>query len=80
MINQGQAVILTSNNLKATNLGEAESDLIFLISDLVHGQFEFLSAPNQSILIFQQQNITDGVVRFVHDNSQSAPELSSSGE
>ena len=39
----------------------------------MHGKFEFLSAPNQSILIFQQQNITDGVVRFVHDNSPSAP-------
>ncbi len=73
MINQGQTVVFTSDNLKATHLGDAESDLSFLISNVVHGQFEFLSAPNQSILIFQQQNITDGVVRFVHDNSQSAP-------
>ena len=80
MINQGQAVIFTSDNLKATHLGDAESDLSFLISDLAHGRFEFLSTPNQSILIFQQQNITDGVVRFVHDNSPNAPELSSSGE
>ncbi len=73
VINQGQTVVFTSDNLKATHLGDAESDLSFLISDLEHGQFEFLSARNQSILIFQQQNITDGVVRFVHDNSPSVP-------
>ncbi len=73
VINQGQAVVFTSDNLKATHLGEAESDLSFLVSDLVHGQFEFFSAPNQSVFIFQQQNITDGMVRFVHDNSPSAP-------
>ena len=77
VINQGQTVVLTSNNLEATYLSDVESDLSFLISDLVHGQFEFLAAPNQSISIFQQQNITDGVVRFVHDNSQGAPRLSS---
>ncbi len=72
-INQGQTVVLTSNNLKATYLDNAEGDLSFLISDLAHGQFEFLSAPNQSILTFQQQNISDGVVQFIHDNSPSAP-------
>ncbi len=73
VINQGQTVILTANNLKAAYLGNVESDLIFLINGLTHGQFEFLSTPNQQILIFQQQNITDGLVLFVHDNSVNAP-------
>ncbi len=73
VINQGQAIVFSSDNLKATYYDEAESDLIFLISNLTHGRFEFLSAPNQSISIFQQQNITDGVMRFVHDNSPTAP-------
>ncbi len=73
VINQGQSLILTSANLKATNRGEVDENLSFLMSDLVHGQFEFIADPNQSILIFQQQNITDGSVYFVHDNSQSAP-------
>ncbi len=73
VINQGETVVITSNNLKATHLGNVESDLIFLISNLTYGRFEFLSTPNQSITTFQQQNITDGIVRFVHDNSQSAP-------
>ena len=73
VINQGDSVIFTPDNLKATYYDEAESDLIFIISNLTHGRFEFVSTPNQSISIFQQQNITDGVVRFVHDNLPTAP-------
>ena len=73
VINQGQSVILTPANLKATNKGEADENLSFLISDLTHGQFEFLSGQNQPILTFQQQNITDCVVRFIHDDTESAP-------
>ena len=45
----------------------------FLVSDLAHGQFELIDAPNQPILVFQQQNIIDGLVCFVHDNSVNAP-------
>ncbi len=32
-----------------------------------------MATPDQPILIFQQQNITDSLVRFVHDNSVNAP-------
>ncbi len=73
VINQGQKLILTSDNLKANNMGKVDENLNFLISDLMHGQFEFLSTPHQPILIFQQQNITDHIVQFVHDNTVSAP-------
>ena len=73
LINQGQAVKLTSDNMKATYENKVEGDLSFLISALVHGQFEWINAPNQPILVFQQQNITGGLVRFIHDNSINAP-------
>ena len=73
IINQGQAVTLTSDNMKATYENKVEGDLSFLISGLAHGQFEWINAPNQPILVFQQQNITDGLVRFIHDNSINAP-------
>ena len=72
-INQGQSVILTLTNLKAIYQGKGDENLIFLISNLIHGQFEFIAAKNQPILIFQQQNITDGVVQFIHDNTINAP-------
>ena len=73
MINQGQTVILTPANLKANNQGKIDQNLSFLIGDLTHGQFEFIANPNQPVLAFQQQNITDGVVRFVQDNSANSP-------
>ncbi len=73
IINQGQVVTLTSDNMKATYENKIEGDLSFLISSLAHGQFEWINALNQPILVFQQQNITDGLVRFIHDNSINAP-------
>ena len=54
-------------------MGKADGNLSFLINNLTHGQFEFLSVPNQSILFFYQQNISDGLVKFVHDDGVSAP-------
>ena len=73
VINQGQTVTLTSDNMKSTYQNKIEGDLSFLVSDLAHGQFELIDAPNQPIIVFQQQNITDGLVRFIHDNSINAP-------
>ena len=64
IINQGQRVVLTSNNLKATYMNQTSGNLNFLISNISHGQFEFLSIPGKPILIFQQQNITDGPRMF----------------
>ena len=73
IVNQGQTVILTLNNLKANNQGKIDQNLIFLINNLTHGQFEFTFNLRQPILSFQQQNITDGMVQFVHDNTTNAP-------
>ena len=73
VVNQGQNVTLSSTNLKASNMGKEDGDLSFVISNLTHGKFTFVVKPDQPIFIFQQQNITDGVVEFVHDNSTSAP-------
>ncbi len=47
--------------------------LDFIISDCQHGQFQWATAPHASITVFQQQNITDQLVQFVHDNSTVAP-------
>ncbi len=73
MINQGQIIILTANNLKASYADNIDGSLTFIISNIGHGRFEFSFAPGQPILIFQQKNITDGIVYFIHDNSIDAP-------
>ncbi len=73
IINQGQLVALTTENLSAMDTGGQEEDVAFIISDLQHGQFQWLNFPDQPILTFRQQNITDGLVSFVHDGSADAP-------
>ena len=72
-INQGQTVTLSSDNLSASQASRPAGDLIFLISACQQGYFEYAGSPGKSILTFQQQNITDKVVHFVHDNSVTAP-------
>ena len=73
IIDQGQSVILNSSNLYATHEGSSGNALIFMISNFQYGYFAFTSSPQQPILVFQQQNITDSVVSFSHDNSVNAP-------
>ena len=73
MINQGQTIIITSANLQASNSGKIDENLNFKISNLTHGKFSFIAEPDQSIFSFQQQNITDGLVQFIHDDTESAP-------
>jgi len=73
LVARGQNVTLSAQNLLATHDGSPSGALSFLISDCQQGQFEWIAAPGQSIVNFQQQNISDGLVQFVHDNSQNAP-------
>ena len=49
------------------------SVLVFNISNLGHGRFEWTTSPGKPITIFQQHNITESLVQFVHDNSTFAP-------
>ena len=73
MINQGQTVILTTGNLSATDTGGQEENVEFIISDLQHGQFQWINFPDQPIFTFKQQNITDGAISFVHNDSTLPP-------
>ena len=74
IINQGQSVHLNASVLNATHLGMSDDNhLRFEITALQQGQFSWISAPLNPITSFYQQNITDGLVEFVHDNSTLAP-------
>ena len=74
VINQGQTVVFTGNNLAANHTGNLNiGDLQFMIDEIQHGQFSWVTAPNQPISQFRQQNITDQLIHFVHDNSPTAP-------
>ena len=73
IINQGRTVMITANNLQGTHDGVVVDSLSFMISDCQYGQFQWVKSPDSSIIIFQQQNITDELVQFAHDNSTSVP-------
>ena len=73
VINQGQVIVLTENNLRATHAEIAEGDLNFIISNVQQGQFAWTANPQLPILQFLQKNITDKQVQFAHDNSSFAP-------
>ncbi len=75
-INQGQTVILTSSDLKATHPGKPDNTLQFVVSQLTQGNFSFVIAPQFPLKTFQQQNITDGVVQFTQDGSAQSPAYS----
>ncbi len=73
-INQGQTVIFTGDNLYANHTGGANAAALrFFLSDIQHGQFAWVTLPNQPITEFQQQNITDRRVQFTQDNSINTP-------
>ena len=55
VINQGQTVIFSSANLKASNMGKEDEDLSFIISNLTHGKFAFIAEPDQPFLFFSNK-------------------------
>ena len=73
LIHQGQSVILTQDILSATHPSDDDNVLLFIVSNITHGQFNWITFPDQPIVSFYQQNITNQKVQFSHDNSTQAP-------
>lgn len=76
IINQGQTVILTSDILSAIDPDDSSSALIFIISNIQGGHFEFVSSPGTEITSFSQDQVQNGLVQFVQDGSVTPPEYS----
>jgi len=72
-ISQGQRVIITTSDISATDDQTAAGSLIFSISNIQHGQFEYAANNGISITTFTQQDVIDSKIRFVHDNSAIGP-------
>lgn len=71
-IDDGGSIILTSSMLNTTD-DQNPSALIYTVSNIQHGRFEFVSNPAIAIVQFTQQHVIDSKVRFVHDGSGQAP-------
>jgi hypothetical protein len=61
----GQGVLLGPQNLAAADADHAAPGLMFQVSTLVHGRFEWLSSPGTAITQFTQDDLAAGRVRFV---------------
>ncbi len=75
-IDQGQSVILTPALLSASDEETPSESLLFQISNLSHGHFEYVTSPGEEISLFSQGKIETADIRFVHDGSDRAPEFS----
>lgn len=75
IINQGQTRVLTSAFMSATSLDNTASNpsLIFTVTSVQHGRFEYVASPGIEITSFTQNEIQTGKVQFVSDGSPNAP-------
>ncbi len=69
-IDESGSVTFSSANLSATDVDNDNTTLTFTISNLQNGNFEVDGVVSTS---FTQQQITDGLVKFIHDGSENQP-------
>ena len=72
-INPGQAVALTASNLNTTDPGDTSANLHYIMNSVERGQFTLILNPTLPINQFTQQQINDGDIQFISDNSEIAP-------
>jgi hypothetical protein len=72
-VHQNQTVILNSQNLNATDFNHPAAGLRFNVTDVQQGYFSLVNSTNQSITSFNQSQIWNSQIQFVHDSSQQAP-------
>lgn len=71
-VNQGQSTVLTPTHLAAIDQDDSEANLLFIISNVQHGQF---AEEGSSVLAteFNQTSIQRGAIEFIPDGTPNAP-------
>ena len=72
-VHQNLTVILNSQNLNATDFNHPAAGLRFNVTEVQHGYFSLVNSTGQLITSFNQSQIWNGQVQFIHDGSQQAP-------
>ncbi len=75
-VNQGQTVVLNSNDFSATDPDDSTSGLLFVVSDVTQGQFESLGSSGNPLFHFTPAQVQNGSIQFVQNNSIYAPSIS----
>jgi len=69
-ITEGGSLVLTDTTFDITDVDDAASALIILVSNISHGQFE---KANAAVTEFTLQDVADGLISFIHDGGEVAP-------
>ena len=72
-INQFETKVLTNSDLLATDGTVTTDKLYFSVADIQHGYFALANAPTVAITAFTQQQINQGEIVFVQDQSANTP-------
>jgi hypothetical protein len=73
-IQEGQEVILTSQNFNASDFDSSATNVTYSISNIKFGSFKINgSIVSSQTVTFTQDDINNQRVRFVHDGSENAP-------
>ena len=73
-ISNGETVIISSEDLQATDIDSNKGLLVFDMSNIVHGVFRTLkNGTNSTLNSFVQQDMIDNFIQFTHDGSGIAP-------
>ncbi len=72
-LQSGSIVPFNSTYLSAYDLNHDNSTLVFIPSDVTHGEFELVSQPGVSLSNFTQPQLLNDSIQFVHDGSSFAP-------
>ena len=71
----GGVVFFSASNLAAYDRNHDNNTLVFIPTNITHGQFELINNPGIMLDNFTQQQIWDQQIQFVHDGSSEAPSL-----
>ncbi|MEM7457189.1 MAG: cadherin-like domain-containing protein, partial [Planctomycetota bacterium] len=73
-ISSGQTVTFMNSNLNTTDTNTGFAGLTYTVSQIQNGYFAHRNSPTTPIASFTQAQVNGGVVRFVHDGSNNAPD------
>ncbi|MBV6624129.1 MAG: DUF4114 domain-containing protein, partial [Rivularia sp. (in: Bacteria)] len=69
-ISESGSVTISNQNLSATDIDNDDTTLTFTVSNLKNGEFQVNQVAQNS---FTQQQINNGLVKFIHDGSENPP-------
>jgi len=72
-INENETILISQNILSAYDIDSTDTELVFILNNIQHGQFERVNNTKTPITTFTQQDIIDQNIQFVHDGGEVAP-------